>query len=65
MPTRSKIVRCVDCGQEFPRKLLNRKLRCPDCAMKKMTDVVRQMYAKSGPEYEHWKEQIKASVGRL
>jgi DNA-directed RNA polymerase subunit RPC12/RpoP len=65
MPRASEIVKCVDCGKEFPRKGLNRKFRCPDCAMKKMTDVVRQVYAKSGPEYEHWKAQIKASIGRL
>ncbi len=65
MIRQSKIVKCVDCGNEFPRKLLNRHFRCLDCAMKKMMAVSRQMYQKSGPEYEHWKEQIKSALGRL
>ena len=61
----SKIVPCVDCQEMFPRKLLNRMGRCHDCAMKKMLSVPRQLHDHSGPEYEHWKEQIKASIGRL
>lgn len=56
MPSASKIVKCVDCGCEFPRKGLNRKGRCADCALKKVCAVSTQMHLKSGPEYEHWKE---------
>ena len=55
MPTKSKITKCVDCGKEFPRKVLNRKFRCWDCAGKKMLAVITQMSDKSGPEYEKWK----------
>lgn len=65
MPTVSKIVKCVDCGKEYPRKELNRKWRCPDCGMNKMVAVIRGMYYKSGPEYEHWKKQTKRSLRRL
>ena len=65
MPTVSKMTKCVDCGKEFPRKELNRRLRCWDCALKKMLAVGRQLHDRSGPEYEHWKEQIKAKIGRL
>ena len=61
----SEIVRCVDCRREFLRKSLNRNLRCPDCATKKVYNVVRQLHAKSGPEYEYWKEQTKIFIGRL
>ncbi len=64
MPRMSKIVKCVDCGDEYPRKLLNQKSRCHYCAMKKELAVFRGLRYKSGPEYEHWKEQIKASIGR-
>jgi DNA-directed RNA polymerase subunit RPC12/RpoP len=61
----SKIVKCVDCGKEFPRKGLNRNFRCPDCAFKKMRAVLTQMYEKSGPEYEHWKSAMLANLSRI
>ena len=57
MPRASTIVKCVDCGKELPRKQLNRKLRCSDCALKKVRAVMTQMFKKSGPEYEHWKKR--------
>lgn len=65
MPRASGIVKCVDCKSEFPHKQLNRKGRCPDCAMKKVRAVMTQMFNKSGPEYENWKKKVKAAIGRL
>lgn len=65
MPRPSKIVRCVDCKREFPRKELNRHFRCKNCRVKKFLAVVEGMYKKQGPEYEHWKQRMKEAVGRL
>lgn len=64
MPRASEIVKCVDCGKQYPRKLLNHKLRCADCAMRKMRDIIFQISNKSGPEYEHWKERCLAKASR-
>jgi len=61
----SKIEPCVDCGKKLPRKELNRLRRCPDCARKKMLDTATQLYQRSGPEYDHWKEACKAAVQKL
>jgi len=62
---RSKIVPCVDCGREFPRKVLNHKFRCKDCGYKKVGEVVYQLHTKSGPEYEKWKEAVKYAADGL
>ncbi len=61
----SKIVKCVDCGREFPRKELNRGGRCQDCGMAACRDSMIQLHQKSGPYYERWRESIKAAAGRL
>lgn len=55
----SKIVKCIDCGREFPRKELNRNFRCHDCAEKAMMDTRHQLWDKSGPYYEKWKAAMK------
>ena len=65
MSKASKVVKCVDCGREFPRKELNRKGRCQDCAMVAVRDAMVQLHQKSGPYYESWKRGIKEGVGRL
>ena len=62
---KSKIVKCVDCGKEFPRKELNRNFRCHDCAWKKIGEIPHQLHEKSGPEYERWKAGIKAATAKL
>ena len=62
--TGSKIVKCVDCQREFPRKELNRKLRCPDCAIVVLRDCMTQMMEKSGPYYEKWKQACLEKAGR-
>lgn len=61
----SKIVKCVDCGEEFPRKELNRNRRCQDCRIKIVGDNVRQLTAHAGPHYDKWKARIKEAAGRL
>lgn len=61
----SKTVKCVDCGNEFPRKELNRKFRCPDCAWKAVGEVSRQLHDKSGPYYERWKQGLQAAADKL
>lgn len=62
---KSKIVPCVDCGREWPRKELNRNFRCKPCAWKKVGDVVWQLHHQQGPEYEKWKEATKAAMSSL
>jgi len=62
---KSKIVKCVDCGKEYPRKELNRNFRCHDCAWKVVEQNGRQLHAHEGPHYERWKEGVKAAAGRL
>ncbi|MBA7677103.1 hypothetical protein ES703_85351 [subsurface metagenome] len=61
----SKIVKCVDCGREFPRKELNRMFRCRGCRIKISHDNAEQLMAKSGPEYEKWKQGVKAAAEKL
>jgi len=61
----SKIVKCVDCGKEYPRKELNRRLRCQDCAMAAVRDAMTQMHQKSGPYYEKYKQGVKAAAEKL
>lgn len=62
---KSKIVKCVDCGVEHPRKELNRKFRCIDCGFPFMVKTINQIHDKSGPEYEKWKAQVKAAASSL
>lgn len=61
----SKIVKCVDCGKEFPRKELNRHFRCHDCAWDLVPKVATQLHDHSGPYYEKWKERMKAVAETL
>ncbi len=61
----SKIVKCVDCGKEYPRKELNRHFRCHDCTWPKMLAVMTGMIEKTGPEYEKWRHAMKRAVGSL
>ena len=61
----SKIVKCVDCGREFPRKELNRKLRCQECRIKVVRDNTLQLMRHEGPHYEKWKARIKEAARRL
>jgi len=61
----SKIVKCVDCGREFPRKELNRNLRCRECSLPAMVRTINQIKDKSGPEYKKWKESMQNAVRRL
>lgn len=65
MPRASKIVPCVDCGREFPRKQLNRMGRCHDCAGKAAAEAAYQLYHHRGPYYEKWKDGIQKAAGRL
>lgn len=51
---KSKIVSCVDCGKEYPRKELNRHFRCSDCALTVMREVFEQMVKREGPYWEKW-----------
>ncbi len=57
---KSKIVKCIDCGRESPRKELNHMLRCRDCAMKAVRETMEQMIEHSGPYYEKWKQSMRA-----
>lgn len=61
---KSKIVKCVDCGREFPRKELNQRFRCHDCAWKKVGETASQLHAHSGPEYENWKKAVREKADR-
>ena len=61
----SKIVHCVDCNEEFPRKELNRNGRCRSCAMKIIRENMVQLHSKSGPHYEKWKQSIQAAAQKL
>ena len=63
--SRSKIVPCIDCGREFPRKELNRKFRCLDCAMLILPENIMQIQNKSGPLYEKWKKGMQAAAAKL
>lgn len=62
---KSKIVECVDCGKEFPRKELNRKFRCRDCTMKIVEENMRGLLSHSGPHYEKWRKAYKAAAEKL
>ncbi len=61
----STIVPCVDCGKELPRKELNRRGRCHDCAMAAVSGSMSQLMAHSGPFYEKWKQSMKAAADKL
>jgi len=61
----SKIVKCVDCRKEFPRKELNRRRRCRDCAGVAVRGAMGQLMAHSGPYYEKWKQGMKAAASKL
>ena len=62
---KSKIVKCIDCGLDFPKKMLNRRGRCHDCSFKAVRDTMLQLHNKSGPYYESWKKGMKAAAERL
>ena len=62
MPRESKIVKCVDCQELFPRKLLSRMGRCPDCAFKAMWEVAFQLHEHKGHYYEKWKAACEAKA---
>jgi len=57
--SKSKIVLCIDCGREFPRKELNRKFRCPDCRTKIVEENMRQLMAHEGPHYKKWQRSME------
>ena len=61
----SKIVPCVDCGKELPRKELNRRRRCRDCAGAAVRDAMNQLAAREGPYYQKWKSMMKAAAEKL
>jgi len=61
----SKIVKCVDCGREFPRKDLNRNFRCKECIIQIVRDNVVQLNAHEGPHYEKWKLALQTRIGKL
>ena len=61
----SKIVNCVDCGDEHQRKELNRKGRCRSCAMAAVRGAMYQLAAHEGPYYEKWKQGMKAAAEKL
>ena len=61
---KSKIVKCVDCGKELPRKELNRHFRCKDCSWKAVIDAVHNLTDKRGPYYEKWKQGIKTAISK-
>lgn len=61
----SKIVKCIDCGKEHPRKELNRMLRCPDFAWDAIGDICDQLMAHKGPYYEKWKQGMRAASEKL
>jgi len=61
----SKIVKCVDCGREYPRKELNRSGRCLSCGSNAILESMSQLMAHSGPYYEKWKQGIKAATEKL
>ena len=65
MPRMSKIVPCVDCQKEFPRKELNRMGRCRTCAWQAAMEAPRQLYNHEGPYYEKWKAAMRKGIGRL
>lgn len=61
----SKIVPCVDCGREFPRKELNRHFRCHDCAWEALRSNWESLREHAGPSYEKWKAGIQSAVNKL
>ena len=61
----SGIYKCVDCGGDFPRKELNRKFRCQDCAMIALQDNMHALLNKHGAYYEKWKQSIRAAADKL
>jgi len=62
---KSKIVPCVDCGKELPRKELNRNFRCIDCRVKAVGENCFQLMQHKGPRYEKWKEATRAAMSSL
>lgn len=62
---KSQIVKCIDCGKEYPRKELNRNFRCQDCAWGIVGETAYQLHAHQGPHYEKWKQAVKAAAGKL
>lgn len=64
MPRASEIVKCVDCGKDFPRKELNHVGRCRLCASYAVHDAMTQLHNHSGPYYEKWKAACEAKAGR-
>ncbi len=64
MPRVSEVIPCVDCNEEFPRKLLNRMGRCRQCALKAIGESATQLHNHSGPYYEKWKASMRNNVDR-
>lgn len=64
MPRASKIIKCVDCGAEHPRKELNRNYRCKECAWTEALSVATELHEHQGPAYEKWKAACEAKASR-
>lgn len=64
MPRQSEIVPCVDCQEMFPRRKLNPKGRCSQCAMVAFADTFRQLHNHSGPYYEKWKRSMAEAASK-
>ena len=62
---KSKIVPCVDCGKELPRKELNRNFRCKDCIPIIVHDNMRQLHQHEGPHYYKWRAAIRSAASKL
>lgn len=54
---REKTYACEDCGVTVTRRRQsNQRLICLDCAVYGAATSARQLAAKSGPAWDHWKE---------
>jgi len=62
---KSKIVKCIDCGDEQPRKELNRSFRCVECRMTALRDNMVQLRKHKGPAYDKWRTAMQAASSRL
>lgn len=63
--SKSKIIKCVDCGREFENRGQRRKQYCIECGYGRVSETTRQLSEKKGPIYDKWRERIKAAAERL
>jgi hypothetical protein len=54
---------CKTCGARWPFVTISASGQCPDHSRIRMEENVKQMRARSGPNFTRWREAMARSVG--